>query len=209
MRKYIILTYWTILLTAATPLFIMSQSCSDGSYSFIDDIAPILNSRCAGCHGGVSGFNVATYADVQAGGNNCGPGFTPFDASATASSLIDKLQWAIGGPNATCGNNMPQSGGPVTSAQFTAIQTWILQGAKEECPTNSNCPPDYAFSGSGGLVGTESGVTIYDTDGIIESTQTIAATGVVDYDSASEINLLQGFETIQEAQFHAFIDGCD
>ncbi len=198
-----------VLFLAISPLLLMSQSCSDGSYSFIDDIAPILNSRCAGCHGNSSGFNVSTYANVQAGGNNCGPGFTPFDASATASSLIDKLQWAIGGPNASCGNNMPLSGGPLTSAQFTAIQTWIMQGAQEECPpTNSNCPPDYTFNGNGGLTGTESGMIIYETDGIIESTQTIAATAVVDYNSAIEINLLEGFETILGAQFHAFIDGC-
>ena len=70
-------------------------------------------------------------------------------------------------------------------------------------------PLDYAFSGSGGLTGVELGNVDYETDGIIESTQLIDFSSIVDYDSSIEIHLLPGFETIKGAQFEAFIDGCD
>lgn len=70
-------------------------------------------------------------------------------------------------------------------------------------------PTDYAFSGSGGLTGVELGSVDYETDGIIESTQRIDFSSIVDYDSAIEVHLLPGFETILGAQFEAFIDGCD
>lgn len=70
-------------------------------------------------------------------------------------------------------------------------------------------PPDYAFAGSGGLTGVELGVADYETDGVLESTQTIDFSSVVDYDSAIEVHLLPGFETILGAQFEAFIDGCN
>lgn len=185
---------------------IQAQSCADGSYNFVDDIAPILNSRCAGCHGSASGFNVSTYANVLAGGNNCGPGVTPGNATAAASSLINKLQWAVGRPNADCGSNMPRNQSPITEDQFFAIESWIAAGAPEECSTA--CPPDFTFTGSGGLTGSESGTVAYETDGVIESNQLILNTASVNYDSATEINLLENFEVEFGAEFHAFIDGC-
>ena len=70
-------------------------------------------------------------------------------------------------------------------------------------------PLDYAFAGSGGLIGTELGIADYETDGILESTQTIDFSAIVDYDSAIEVQLLAGFETILGAQFEGFIDGCN
>lgn len=73
----------------------------------------------------------------------------------------------------------------------------------------STLPIDYTFAGSGGLTGVESGVADYETDGAIESTQTIDVSAIVDYDSAIEVNLLPDFETLLGAQFEAFIDGCN
>lgn len=70
-------------------------------------------------------------------------------------------------------------------------------------------PADYQFAGSGGLTGVEVGVADYETDGILESTQTIDFSSIVDYDSAIEVHLLPGFETVVGAQFEAFIDGCN
>lgn len=200
------LLYITLALaTYLTPL--SGQSCFDGSYSFADDIAPILTVRCGGCHGSVGGFSVATYASVLAGGSNCGPGVTPGNATDFASSLIDKLQWAVNGPDAACGSNMPQNQSPITAAQYIAIETWIAAGAQEFCPT-APCPPDHTFNGNGGLTGTETGTVLYDTEGAIESTQIIAATAVVSYDSKISVSLLEGFQTIGGAEFHAYIDGC-
>ncbi len=70
----------------------------------------------------------------------------------------------------------------------------------------SLCPPDYAAGNA--LTGTETGTAVYETDGAIESTQIIGATAIIDYDSATSIELNPGFETILGALFHAFIDGC-
>jgi len=75
--------------------------------------------------------------------------------------------------------------------------------------TISLTPPDYTFAGFGGLIGNESGIADYETNGAIESTQTIDPTAIVDYDSAIEITLMANFETILGAQFEAFIDGCN
>ena len=59
------------------------------------------------------------------------------------------------------------------------------------------------------MTGIESAIADYETDGILESIQLIDATGIVDYDSQIEINLLPGFEVVIGAQFMAFIDGCN
>jgi hypothetical protein len=48
-----------------------------------------------------------------------------------------------------------------------------------------------------------------ESSGLISSTQIIGATAVIDYDSATEIELLSGFETMLGAIFEAFIDGCN
>ncbi len=65
------------------------------------------------------------------------------------------------------------------------------------------------YAGADMLIGTHSGAGDYETDGIIESIQTIDATGYVDYDSKTGIYLLPGFNTINGCTFLAFIDGCN
>lgn len=67
-----------------------------------------------------------------------------------------------------------------------------------------NCPKFYA--GSSMLTGTQSSPADFETDGIIESDQTIDADVI--YDSATSIELLQGFEVLVGRVFDAFIDGC-
>jgi len=71
---------------------------------------------------------------------------------------------------------------------------------------DNSCPTDYA--GPNALTGTITGTEDFETDGVIESTQIIDATAVVDYDSATEINLNADFEVVLGAVFSAFIDGC-
>jgi len=68
------------------------------------------------------------------------------------------------------------------------------------------CAPNYI--GGNQLIGTEMATADYETDGSIESIQTIDATAIIDYDSKVDITLQPGFETIVGACFHAFIDGC-
>ena len=70
------------------------------------------------------------------------------------------------------------------------------------------CPADYAFSGNGGIDSTQSGSFYYETDGPLESTQTISSSGIVGYDSGTTIELLPGFEVTLGAKFETYINGC-
>jgi len=67
--------------------------------------------------------------------------------------------------------------------------------------------PDYASANK--LTGTENTTALYETDGVIESCQTIESNADVDYDSAVEISLEIGFETINGSEIYIHIDGCD
>ncbi len=68
------------------------------------------------------------------------------------------------------------------------------------------CPTDYA--GPNALTGVEDGVVTYETDGAIESTQTIGSNADVTYDAGSTITLNESFEVTSGALFEAMIDGC-
>ena len=72
---------------------------------------------------------------------------------------------------------------------------------------SGNCPPN--FSGNDALDGTASGTQDFETDGAIESTQIINANANIDYDSGTSILLEAPFEVKANANFNAFIDGCD
>ncbi len=132
--------------------------------------------------------------------------------------IIDSVYWD-GGPNYPDPTGASMSLNPATadaSSNDTGSNwceaTSAMSGGDLGTPGAANdacgtvCPPDYA--GANQLIGTETATADYETDGIIESIQLIDATAIVDYDSAIEINLLPGFETVLGAMFHAFIDGC-
>ena len=72
--------------------------------------------------------------------------------------------------------------------------------------SGGGCPNNYA--GVNKLTGIQSVSDDFETDGVIDSDQIINANAVVDYDSATEINLLLGFEVALGVSFNAFIDGC-
>lgn len=65
------------------------------------------------------------------------------------------------------------------------------------------------YANNNQLTGIENGTIDYETDGLIESTQLIENYAIVDYDSNTEILLLPGFEVKINADFNAFIDGCN
>jgi hypothetical protein len=69
------------------------------------------------------------------------------------------------------------------------------------------CPINYA--GGSALSGEQIFSADYETNGGLQSTQTISGgSTVVDYDSQTFVELLQGFEVQLGAIFNAFIDGC-
>jgi len=85
-----------------------------------------------------------------------------------------------------------------------SLESWTLElcGITPSAP----CPPEYANATE--LTGTQSVNADFETDGIIESTQTVDSGSTVDYDSAISVLLKEDFETILGVSFHAFIDGC-
>jgi hypothetical protein len=87
--------------------------------------------------------------------------------------------------------------------------------SKSVIVTGSVCPPSYSQANGNMLVGVQQVIADYETDGIIESTQTIQLNpgnpGLavsVDYDSATSIELLPNFEVKLGVVFTSFIDGC-
>jgi len=87
--------------------------------SFANDIFPILESRCIGCHGGErtqEGLVLRTHADIMAGSDN-GPVVVPGDA---ANSLLVEL---------VATQKMPKRGPKLTPPQVQLITDWVNQGA--------------------------------------------------------------------------------
>jgi len=75
---------------------------------------------------------------------------------------------------------------------------------------NSNCPSSLNLTGTNsGNNSNPNNQNDNESSGVITSSQTIAASATIDYDSATEINLLEGFQTLIGALFEAFIDGCN
>ncbi len=86
--------------------------------SFTNDVLPILESRCIGCHGGdrtEKGLNLKTYNDLMAGSEN-GPVVTP--GNATDSKLVELI----------VEQKMPKRGPKLTPPQVQTITDWVNQG---------------------------------------------------------------------------------
>jgi hypothetical protein len=87
--------------------------------SFANDILPIIESRCIGCHGGdrtEEGLVLRTHADIMAGSDN-GPVIVPGDA---ANSLLVEM---------VATQKMPKRGPKLTPPQVQLITDWVNQGA--------------------------------------------------------------------------------
>ncbi|MFN8548717.1 MAG: Calx-beta domain-containing protein [Candidatus Eisenbacteria bacterium] len=101
--------------------------------SFANDIAPIVQGRCAvsGCHGGGSrsgglSLNSGSYTDVRnaRGSHGAFIGGSPISSSSSLFYLVVR-------PGSTSGlPRMPQSGGFLSTDQQNRIKDWIDQGAK-------------------------------------------------------------------------------
>ena len=87
--------------------------------SFINDVKPILQSRCINCHGGErleEGLSMATYANLITGSDN-GPVIIP--GNSEGSLLVELITT----------NQMPKRGPKLTPPQTQLIIDWINQGA--------------------------------------------------------------------------------
>jgi len=92
--------------------------------SFKNDIAPLLLTHCASCHGlgrRPSGrFDLTTFAGMLRGGDN-GPAVLP--GNPTESYIVKKLLGTGGG------QRMPANGDPFDDAQMELMAQWITEGA--------------------------------------------------------------------------------
>jgi uncharacterized membrane protein len=122
---FLALAILAILLTACaagatdTPLPIQQNTSSAASVSFSNDVMPILQSRCATCHGGNqtnAGLSFASYETLMAGSNN-GPVVTP--GNPANSLLIQMIQEG----------RMPKRGPKLTPDQLQILMDWIQSGA--------------------------------------------------------------------------------
>lgn len=89
------------------------------SVSFINDVMPILQSRCLNCHGGEQtkrGLSFSSYASLMSGSEN-GPVVIPGDPTG---SLLIKL---------VTEGKMPKRGPGLTPIQIQILVNWILAGA--------------------------------------------------------------------------------
>ena len=104
---------------AATEAPATQPAVEGATVSFANDIIPIFESRCIGCHGGQrtqEGLDLKTHASIMAGSNN-GPVVTPGDA---VNSLLVELVTAL---------KMPKRGPKLTPPQIQLITDWVNQGA--------------------------------------------------------------------------------
>jgi len=87
-----------------------------GSPTFVKDIQPLFQAKCAACHGTMGGLTLTTFESTLHGGAS-GPAITPNDPD---KSLIIKKQVAGGHP------------GQLTPEEIELVRKWIAAGAPEQ-----------------------------------------------------------------------------
>jgi len=104
---------------ATEPPAATQPAAQAATVSFANDILPLFESRCIGCHGGErtqEGLDLKTHASLMAGSSN-GPVVTAGDA---ADSLLVEL---------VATQKMPKRGPKLTPPQVQIISDWVNQGA--------------------------------------------------------------------------------
>src|SRR6185369_10346792 len=98
--------------------------------SYFHDLVPVMKRSCTGCHhpGKLKGeLDLTTYAAFAKGGKH-GPGFK---AGVPTNSIVIE---EISGDEPS----MPKEGDALTKAEVAMFQRWIVEGAKDDTPTNAN-----------------------------------------------------------------------
>jgi mono/diheme cytochrome c family protein len=97
---------------------------SAAGVSFVRDVAPILNSRCGGCHvrGRRGMFSMATYESLMTGPP---AGKVVFPGNVPGSDLIVKVE----------DKEMPPNGGGIPDAELAMLKKWVEEGARFDGPS--------------------------------------------------------------------------
>jgi mono/diheme cytochrome c family protein len=93
-----------------------------GEVSFTNDVLPVLDAKCAVCHGSLGGWDASSYSSVMGSGDNA-PVITPGDPDA--SLLIEKLRGTQ-----SSGAQMPPTG-PLPQDEIQTIVDWVAAGAPD------------------------------------------------------------------------------
>jgi mono/diheme cytochrome c family protein len=96
-----------------------SASAPAATVSFVNDVMPIIQSRCVNCHGGdrvEKELLMRTYEELMAGSEN-GPVIVPGDAAN--SKLVELVT----------NQKMPKRGPKLTPPQVQLITNWVAAGA--------------------------------------------------------------------------------
>lgn len=117
-----------------TVIIVNPDPCDPDTIYFINDILPLLNMSCAqvDCHDAITheeGVEMYDYAHIK--------------EEVTPGNLDDSDLWGV--INETGDDAMPPDG-PLSSEQMLAIQTWILQGAKNNGCQEDCDPTQFSFT---------------------------------------------------------------
>src|SRR5687768_4602826 len=132
--------FQTILISSLAMALAADAAETQKPVSYYREVTPILKRSCTGCHhpGKLKGdLDLTTHAMFLKGRKN-GPGFKA--GQPTNSIVIDE----ISGDEPS----MPKEGDALTKAEVALFTRWILEGAKDDTPTNANAfklaaPPTY------------------------------------------------------------------
>ena len=131
----------TRLALAALCLCSFAASAADKPISYYNEIFPVFKRSCTGCHqpAKLKGqLDLTTYEVFKKGGKH-GPGFVI--GKPKESIVIDE----ISGDEPS----MPKEGDSLSKAEITMIDSWIVEGAKDDTPAGAGsfklaAAPEYA-----------------------------------------------------------------
>jgi WD40 repeat protein len=131
---------FVVALSVAVLSAFVARGAEDKPVSFYRDLTPILKRSCTGCHhpGKLKGeLDLTTYSAFAKGGKH-GAGFKV--GEATNSMVIEE----ISGDEPS----MPKEGDALSKAEVALFTRWIVEGARDDTPTNANsfklaAPPTY------------------------------------------------------------------
>ena len=107
---------------------------SASAASYFEDVRPILQKSCAGCHqpgNPMSGLALTDYPAIVRGGAKHGAAVNP--GAADESPLLRYVTGALE-------PRMPMGGQPLPEADVAVLRAWIAEGAVDDTPAEARAP---------------------------------------------------------------------
>ena len=123
------------------PASASTVASADASALYATRVAPILEAKCVGCHGGEqtkAKLSLASLESIRAGGKS---GAVLDDAAPADSLLLRKVKLGLDEK----GHMPPKTKPQLTPAELSTIESWVLEGVGSAAPIESR----HAAPGSG------------------------------------------------------------